>query len=102
MTGFKGDGGPTVWIGTNSGKVVSFAINVPNTNQRQSSPLICSTTGNRSGTKSLFMAYSFCFSWSLRSPLVAILFVENDQFITACHTGGKPNQQPQFDKVRLL
>ena len=56
MTGFKGDGGPTVWIGTNSGKVVSFAINVPNTNQRQSSPLICSPTGNRSVTNSLFMA----------------------------------------------
>ena len=44
----------------------------------------------------------FCLSWSLRSPLVAILFVENDQFITACHTGGKPNQQPQFDKVSII
>ena len=41
----KGDGGPTVWIGTNSGKVVSFAINVPPPNDRLTSPLICSPTG---------------------------------------------------------
>ena len=43
----KGDhGGPTIWIGSNSGKAVSLTLSVPQSSQRNTTPLICSPTGN--------------------------------------------------------
>ena len=41
----KGDGGPTIWIGSHSGKVVSLNISVPDHDNRTVKPLICSPTG---------------------------------------------------------
>lgn len=41
----KSDGGPTIWIGSHSGKVVSLSISVPSSADRNSIPLICAPTG---------------------------------------------------------
>ena len=41
----KSDGGPTIWIGTHSGKVVSLSISVPSNAERNTMPLICAPTG---------------------------------------------------------
>ena len=70
---------------------MSFAINVPSGNDRETTPLICSPTGKQSLSVRLYPSnfsnsgyfrVNLGYCQNLRSTIVSIMFIEYDQFVT--------------------